>query len=161
VKKILKKLAAVVISDEIIKHLQDAITEKSYFDLHMAANLIKNNEKEIKETFGWEPSAILSLYADVSGNYRQNGYDENNRELPEWCIETLTNLVRQVFFKKNTIDAVGEAEQNLKQKDQEVVQLKKEIDKSLDDGDQEKFKELTDRLRKIEGSKKRLIKKTV
>jgi hypothetical protein len=127
----------------------------------MAANLIKNNEKEIKETFGWEPSAILSLYADVSGNYRQNGYDENNRELPEWCIETLTNLVRQVFFKKNTIDAVGEAEQNLKQKDQEVVQLKKEIDKSLDDGDQEKFKELTDRLRKIEGSKKRLIKKTV
>ncbi len=156
--KKINRIANQLITTEIIQHLEDAIKEKSLFDLSMAANLIENNREKIRDSFGWDPLAVVGLYADVEGYFKQNEYNEKNDKLPNWCIDPLIDILGRISFKTNTMDAIDEAEEKLNKRDKEVEQIKKEIDVALDNKDEEKFKELSDRLKKIESKKKRLKK---
>jgi hypothetical protein len=144
-------------NSKIIKHLHEAVLYKSYFDLMMAANLIKLDKKQsIRSFYGWDPAAIVGLYMDVEGHFKKNGYNENG-QLPDWCMETLIEVVNRIQFKKQTMDMIQEAEKNLQKKDEELIELQnevsyklKEIDEALEYKDKNKFQKLTKELKKIE-----------
>ena len=164
----LKKIATSEVSDEILEQLNHAVNEKSYVYLIMAYNLTEQNKKRIEEQFGDKASTIIhnvSAICQELSAYINNQEHYGNKtpfegfELPDWSIKWLKELINDIRFTKTTIDAVNEASDNLKNKDDEINKLKSEINQALDNRDEEQFKELSDKLRKLEGSKKRLMKK--
>ena len=119
----------------LLQHLNLAIKEQSILDLNIAFHIIINNERQLKEQFGFTVINVKNIYLDIEGHLRNN-YQRGDT-LPLWSIDILDTLAQSIFNKKLTFDVIQEAKDKYIHNLKEKRKLEEEIMNAYKNNNQE------------------------